>query len=284
MNIALITDEVSDDAVTAIELGTAWGIHDFELRGFYARRVPNYSPYQQALLRDALERHKGRVISISPGLFKIPFPCGARDRLPVPAIDKGFFLARKSAEAKVQYQLNELLPLAIEYARSMAVPRICVFSFQRGGSPAGAAPAEVISALRYASERAQAAGLELAVEPEADTWADTGARTAELVRQVGHPALGINWDPCNALLAGDSPYPQGYEALRPMVKHVHFKDIRYRQGGWDFAVRGALHWAEQIRALRADGYGGFISIETHMEPKVAACKEALEYVRELLAN
>lgn len=282
MNIALITDEVSDDAVTSIELGSDWGIRDFELRGYYGRRVPDFSPYQQERLEEALARYGGRVISISPGLFKIPYPCGPRDRLPIPAIDEGFFLARQKAEAEVHEHLTELLPTAIAYAVKMGAPRISVFSFHRGGRPAGAPPPGVVSALRQAAELAGEAGLELAIEPEADFWADTGERCAELVRLVDHPALGINWDPCNALLAGDSPFPQGYAALRSMVKHVHFKDIRYLPQGWEFATRGVLPWADQIAALKADGYAGYIALEPHLEPKVASCLQALEYLRALL--
>jgi sugar phosphate isomerase/epimerase len=282
MNIALVTDELSDDAQTAIELATDWGIRDFELRGFLGRRVPDFSPYQQERLEEALARHGGRIVSISPGLFKIPFPCGPRERLPVQVIDETFWQARKTAESQVRAHIDELLPAAIAYARRMGVPRVSVFSFHRGGRPAGPPPPELVSVLRRAAEAADAAGLELAIEPEADFWADTGARTAELVRLVGHPALGVNWDPCNSLLAGDIPFPRGYEALRSMVRHVHFKDIIYRKDGWDFATEGVLPWASQIAALKADGYQGFISLEPHMEPKVAACTRSLAYLRRLL--
>ena len=282
MRIALITDEVSDDAVTAIELGAEWGIRDFELRGFYGRRVPDFTPYQQERLEEALTRYGGRLISISPGLFKIPFPCGERERLPIPAIDEEFFLQRRASETLVQRHLNEFLPAAIAYALKMGVPRIGIFAFQRGDRPAGAPPEGVVSALRQAAETAAAAGLELAIEPEPGFWADTGERTAELVRLVDYPALGVNWDPCNALLAGDTPFPGGYRALRSLVKHVHFKDIRYLAAGWEFALDGVIPWGKQIEALEADGYKGFIAIEPHMEPKVASSRRAFERMRTML--
>jgi sugar phosphate isomerase/epimerase len=282
MKIALITDELSDDAVTAIELAADWGIHDIELRGYYASRVPDFSPYQEERLEEALVRYASRVISISPGLFKIPFPFGERERLPVSVIDEGSFRCRHEAEAQVEEHLARLLPASIAWALRMGVPRISVFSFHRGGRPAGSPPPGVISALRHAAELAGAAGLELAVEPEADFWADTGERTAELVRLVDHPAFGVNWDPCNALLAGDLPDLRGYDALRPMVRHVHFKDIRSRPEGREFAVEGILPWADQIAALKAAGYTGFIALEPHMEPKVESCRQALARLRTLV--
>src|SRR5690606_36742884 len=145
--------------------------------------------------------------------------------------------------------------------------------FDRGGVPAGPAPAGLIALLHQAAELAGAAGMELLIEGEAGFWADTGARTAAIVQAVDHPALGINWDPGNAYEAGDLPYPDGYEAVRPYVRHVHFKDVRrLEDGAYRYAVHGAIDWQRQIAALRADGYDGYISVETHMEPKVAAAR------------
>ncbi|MFW6097571.1 MAG: sugar phosphate isomerase/epimerase family protein, partial [Chloroflexota bacterium] len=120
---------------------------------------------------------------------------------------------------------------------------------------------------------------------EAGFWADTGARTAAIVQAVDHPALGINWDPGNAYEAGDRPFPNGYEAVRPYLRHVHFKDVyRLDDGSHHYAVNGDIDWEGQISALRADGYGGYISVETHMEPKVAAARDTVARLRRLLAN
>ena len=47
MKISIVTDEISSDIETAIELGTVWGIHDFELRDD-GSRVPNISAFELA--------------------------------------------------------------------------------------------------------------------------------------------------------------------------------------------------------------------------------------------
>ncbi|HEU4746298.1 MAG TPA: hypothetical protein VFS61_13720, partial [Anaerolineales bacterium] len=70
MKISIITDEVSADPETAIELGAEWGIHDFELRGFFTDRAPRFSAYQKQRLRDALDEFQARIVAIGPGLFK----------------------------------------------------------------------------------------------------------------------------------------------------------------------------------------------------------------------
>jgi hypothetical protein len=40
MKISIVTDEISSDVETAIELGLEWGVRDFELRGIGFRVCP----------------------------------------------------------------------------------------------------------------------------------------------------------------------------------------------------------------------------------------------------
>jgi sugar phosphate isomerase/epimerase len=126
-------------------------------------------------------------------------------------------------------------------------------------------------------------GIQLAIENEDGFWGDTGDRTASLVRAVGHPALGVNWDPGNAYCAGDEPFPAGYHAVRDLVRHVHFKDARRNADGTAaYVAKGEIDWAGQMRALAADGYDGFISVETHLRPKVGSARELLDRLRGLI--
>ena len=101
------------------------------------------------------------------------------------------------------------------------------------------------------------------------TYGDQSSRAVEIVHRVNHPAFGLNWDPGNAFAAGeDVPYPDGYDAVRDHVRHVHFKDARIDRatGRRTWALDGAIDWAGQIAALQRDGYEGYISVETHMRP------------------
>jgi sugar phosphate isomerase/epimerase len=140
----------------------------------------------------------------------------------------------------------------------------------------------VLEILARAAERAGSMGITLAVENEEGFWADTGERTAALVRAIGHPALGVNWDPGNAYCAGDEPYPTGYRAVRDLIRHVHFKDARRGiDGAADYVAEGEIDWEGQMRALAADGYGGFISVETHLRPKVGSARQLLDRLRRL---
>jgi sugar phosphate isomerase/epimerase len=276
MKISLVTDEISADPETAIELGVDWGVHDFELRGFGADRVPNFSAFEKQRIRELLEEFEARIVAISPGLFKIPYPGAKRERFPLRAFDAALYERWQAAQDVFKYHLEELLPASIAYAGEIGAPRIVIFSFERGAAPPEPAPDEVLEALHGAAQLAESAGLQLAIEVEEGFWADTGRRTAELVQAVDHPALGVNWDPGNAYVAGDDPYPAGYEAVRPFVAHVHFKDVRRTvDGDYRYVVDGDIDWAGQVAALHRDGYAGYISIESHMQPKVSSARALL---------
>ena len=283
MKLSIVTDEISADPETAIELGVEWGIKDFELRGFYADRVPNLSAYQTERLGDILAVHDARIIAISPGLFKIPYPLGGREQASLAWMDQAMFQTWQSWNDEVKYHRDELLPASIEFAQTLGVNLILIFGFHRGGHPAGPAPDEVSEVLYQAGEQAAAAGMQLVIEVEDEFWADTGQRTAAMVEAIGHPALGVNWDPGNAFMAGDTPYPDGYQAVRHLVKHVHFKDAEMDdRGNRQYVVHGQIDWAGQIKALASDGYEGYISIETHLRPKVQVARTELDLLRRLI--
>lgn len=284
MKISIVSDEISADFETAVELGVGWGVRDFELRGVGENRVPFLTGYQKQRVREVIAQYDVNVFALSPGLFKFPYVADERPYFPVSAIDAELFAGWKSARDRMAYHLEEMLPASIEYARELGISLILSFGFSRGGLPPGDPPEEVLTSLHEAAEMVGAAGMELAIEVEAGFWADTGQRTAAIINTINHPALTVNWDPGNAIEAGDMPYPNGYEAVRELVRHVHFKDATcLPDGHYQYAIEGDIDWAGQIEALRRDGYDGFISVETHMTPKVQSARAVLERLQSLLA-
>jgi sugar phosphate isomerase/epimerase len=283
MKISIVTDEISADPETAIELGVEWGIRDFELRGFYADRVPGLSAYQIERLGNILADYGARIIALSPGLFKIPYPLGRREEASLAWLDQGLFQRWRSLKDEVKYHHDELLPASLEFAKVLGVKLILTFGFHRGGHLAGPVPDEVLEILYSAAEQAAEADISLAVEVEDEFWADTGQHTARMMEAINHPALGVNWDPGNAFMAGDSPYPDGYQAVQPWVRHVHFKDAEVdSQGQRRYVQYGQIDWAGQIQALALAGYEGYISVETHLRPKVKVAREELTLLRRLI--
>jgi sugar phosphate isomerase/epimerase len=280
---AIVTDELSGDPVTAFELGLEWGVSHFELRGVFDARVPRLPPHLRRRLVRAVREFGVTVTALSPGLFKCPFPDDAPASSNLGWMDKGHFESWDECRATVDDHLRHLLPESIELAAELGARSLIAFGFSRSGRPAGPSPAGVAEMLAQAAEIAANAGIALLVETEEGFWADTGARSAALVERVGHPSLGINWDPANALIEGDVPFPDGYGAVRRHVRNVHFKDARrYPDGSWELLAKGDVDWRGQIAALKADGYSGPVAIEPHLAPSVASTRHALDRLRSLI--
>jgi sugar phosphate isomerase/epimerase len=283
LKISLVTDELSADPETALELATSWGIRAFELRGYFAERVPQLTNYQNHNLRRILEDYGAHIVALSPGLFKMPYPPGAPESWSFTSLDAGAFVGWESAHQLVQRHVTEILPQTLNLANALGARTVVIFGFHRGGAAPAEAPPAVIDTLHMAAESAARAGITLALETEEGYWADTGERTARIIKQVNHPALRVNWDPGNAFCAGDTPFPVGYGPLRGLIHHVHFKDARrLADGSVEFVTLGEIDWRGQIQALISDGYDGYISIETHLRPKIASARASFERLQNLI--
>ena len=89
----------------------------------------------------------------------------------------------------------------------------------------------------------------------------------------------------NAFIGGeDRPFPDGFELARPYIRHVHFKDghIDPVSGQRAWVVDGSIDWAGALTCLKQDGFDGYISVETHVRPKVASTLRCLERLRRLV--
>ena len=284
MQIAIVTDEMSADPETAFELGLEEGVRHFELRGVHSDRVPRISAHAEARLLRAIRDFGVEITAVSPGLFKIPFPAGEPERSNLGWMDAAFFRRFEDGRAALRDHMDRLLPETIDFATKVGARFIVAFSFHRAGAPGGPAPAEAIDCLGAAADRVRASGLTLLVETEEGFFADTGARSAALVEAIGAGRIAINWDPANSFCEGDVPFPDGYAALRHLVRNVHFKDARrLADGRTAFVAEGAVDWPGQIGALVRDRYDGFIAIEPHLERPVKAVRDSLRRLRALIA-
>jgi sugar phosphate isomerase/epimerase len=207
---------------------------------------------------------------VSPGLFKSPAPAGPG------ALARG---------------IREALPRALDAARDFGCHRILLFVPDRpaGHSLAEPAPGWLREGLREAAELAAAAGLRLCLENEPGTWADTGTATRHLLAAVDHPHLRANWDPANALCAGETRVVTGgYRAIRPWVDHIHVKDAPRPDPDGTFRFvplgQGEVPWDAQLAGLAAENYQGFLTIETHCEPLATNTPSSLRELRRLLAG
>jgi len=269
MKVAILSDEISTDFETAVELGISWGLRAFELRRLGSGRVPRVASSEIEQV-DRLRRGHGLCITgLSTGLFKIP-----------------------ADHPEVEQRLAEDLPRACEIAHPLGTDVINDFGFrkppeqggERGEVAAKECPPRVIDLLGRAVDTVARCGCRFFLENEHVCWPDTGAATARIVRALGRPNLFVNWDPTNAAHPGEVPFPDGYHAVRGLIAHVHVKDFDPLQGGRIVPPgQGAVNWPAQLRALLADNYRGWLVIETHMRPRVESSRRCVQALREMLA-
>ena len=154
---------------------------------------------------------------------------------------------------------------ALATARRLGAPFIRIFSFfLRSDQPPEQYRDEVIRRMAALAEKAEPTGIVLLHENEKDIYGDVPARVLDIVESVGSPALRLAWDPANYVQVGVTPFTEGYAKLRPYTDYVQIKDAVLATGDVVPAGEGDGQVRETVRALAADGFDGFFSMEPHL--------------------
>lgn len=154
---------------------------------------------------------------------------------------------------------------AFAIAHKMNARIVRVFSYWRTVDPEKCF-AGVCEALHALADKAAKADLIIGLENEHACNIGTAAESARVLAAIQHPNLKLVWDPANALVGGENPFPHGYSLLpKDRIVHVHAKDCHMDGHKPIWGPLGARHvdWKGQIAALLADGYQGYLSLETH---------------------
>jgi sugar phosphate isomerase/epimerase len=192
-------------------------------------------------------------------------------------LSPGLFIRDEAATAAAERALSDRLPRSLDLAHELGAEIMIIFSFRQ---TAGVPEAWVVQHLRTVAEAAAGSGLTLVIEPLAGTYADSGAALSRMVRAVDHPDLRVNWDPGNVARAGYRAFPDEYAHVRDLLRYVHLKNYASASGQWTVFDQGDIDLPAQLQALRADGYDGYLCIETHTRynrdggglPPIAASK------------
>jgi sugar phosphate isomerase/epimerase len=161
---------------------------------------------------------------------------------------------------------------ALRAADAFGAPLVRVFAV---GAPAAdeadfrARLPTVLAWLREPVERAARAGFVLGLENEYTTLAGACWQVREIVDAAGSAALRVCWDVASGWYMGE-PIVEGYARVRGLVCDVHVRDAERdsgdpaRHGPVARLGDGHVDYAGVIRRLRADGYAGTLTLETHL--------------------
>jgi L-ribulose-5-phosphate 3-epimerase len=255
--IAAITDEFSPDLATALDAMKPIGMTGAELRIIGGKNIMDLTPDELRQAKDLLDSKGFEVISIASPLLKCVLP-------DAPEIDTRFqqdvFAAKLTFED--QPRLNEH---AFKVAQFFGARIIRVFSYWRTVEPDRCFD-PITRALERLCADAARENVIIGLENEHACNVGTALEAGRVLRSVCHPNLALVWDPANALVAGENPFPHGYDLLpKDRIAHVHAKDC-HMEGHtpiWGPLGTRSVDWKGQISALIRDGYSGWLSLETH---------------------
>lgn len=256
--IAAITDEfATDDLEVALRAMEEIGMTGAELRVVDGRNIIELSDEEIARARAQVEAHGMRVLSIASPLLKCVLPGG-------PPLDERFQQDVFGSAYTFEDQ-PRLTRRALDIAEQAGAPLIRVFSYWRTIDPQHEYD-RIAAALRDLADQALERGLVIGLENEHACNVGTGAEAARMLAAVDHPALKLIWDPANAFILGETPYPSGYARLpADRIVHVHAKDcvMAGLKPAWGPLGEMDVDWKGQVAALVRDGYQGAVSLETH---------------------
>jgi sugar phosphate isomerase/epimerase len=233
-------DEISPDLDVQCRVLTDLGIRYVEFRSAWNTNVLDLDDDAVATVRDTLAAAGIGVSSIGSPIGKV----GVHD-------DFDAHLVR--------------MRRAVHVAEALEAPYIRIFSFF---VPEGDDPAvhrdEVLRRMSALADEARGHDVVLLHENEKAIYGDTPQRCLDLVESVGAPNLRLAWDPANFVQVGVKPFSEGYAALRPYVEYLQVKDARLADGTVVPSGEGDGEVEQTVRALAADGYDGFCSMEPHL--------------------
>lgn len=254
MKLSFITDEATQSFEEAVAFARRLGLSGLELRSVEDQPIDRIPRETLRAWRKRLDGEGLAVPCLSGSFFK----CGFRED-EGPELEK---LARLCAAAET---------LDCRLIRGFAF-----FRPEEGMLP----PQALAPRLERLGEMLRSRGLRLLLEADPSVNTTNHAALASLLELLDPAAFGAIYDPGNDLYdpLGEIPYPNGYEAIRPYLAHVHVKDAVYGAGGGPVCVapgEGLVGWGAVLRRLRADGYSGWLSLETHYRKRAVLTEEQM---------
>lgn len=279
VRLSVITDEISMEFEYALDVMLEYGCQGAELRSLWGTNISDLSEEQMKRAKAALDARGMEVSCIASPLLK----CDLYGET-----GEATGNTHQATTRNMDEQLA-LLDRCIKAAKFFGTPYIRIFAFWKRSELTDNIEADIIRALKEPARIAEAAGVVLGLENEHACFLGTGAQIARVIKAVGSPALKAVWDPGNAFAAHELPYPDGYEACKADIVHVHVKDAATEGDGAKF-VRigdGQIDFPGQLKALKDDGYAGYISLETHWKPGGVAedgSRQCLASLNDLFAD
>ena len=258
--LGTITDGISRDFEYALDTMVATGLEYVELQYLWEKQVGD--------LTDAdIERVRGLIAARN-----LKVSCISHHNLSALPVDT-------AVVAPAYREHITTLQRCINVAQALGTNLVRIFSFRKEMVLFGAEPvisegawATLMNRLEEPLQIADAAGITLVMETAISGNVTSALLARKLIDALDVPHLKVLWDPCSSLYCTEVPYPDGYEAIREHIAHVHLKDgvVNLPAATFDFCAmrQGQMdpYYNDIVDALKRDGYEGAISLESVYTP------------------
>lgn len=243
MKLGVITDEVSQDIGEAVRFAREFGLDGVELRSVEDHSIDEITP-------ERLKEIAGRIHDSG---------------LSVCNLSSSFYKCSLDSEADAAQNIEKLKRL-LEAAHLLGCGTIRGFSFFDTGDFDGRFD-DICEKFTVPGELIRKEGVRLLLEADPSVFTTNCARLARLLSALDDPVFGAIYDPGNDIYDpnGEQPFPDGFNAVRPFIRHVHIKDACL-QDGRPHSVRvgtGSVPYPQILNALSETGYEGYLVLETH---------------------
>lgn len=282
-NLGVITDQVDLDLSRVLSSF----YHKYELRWAEIRYLKLhgktryvYSDATAAELKETKRQLDDVGVKLSvldSAIFKIALP-GTR-----PVGESPAYVG--PAQGDFSRQMEDL-KRAADGAHALGTQKIRIFTFRRVAQPSSIFN-RVVDELDKAISIAKQHDVKLLVENEYDCNVGTGEEIAKLFKAIPDRQLMHNWDPCNAYMMGDQPFPAVWDQLdHSRISHIHLKDAAGKE--WKPIGKGGINFTGQFRALKNLDYSGTLSLETryrdNAEDQYASSVESMDGLVRILKS
>lgn len=259
MRLSVITDEISMDLAHALSVMKEYGCTGAEIRSLWGTNIGDLTDEQTDEALKLLDQAGFETVCLASPLYKCELP-----GLGTKTTGNTHQATERTADEQM-----ELLKRLHKRANQFGTKFIRVFAYWRrdplNPEIEDAIAAGMADGIKYCEDN----DLVMLLENEHACYFGTGVECGAFLARINSPALRGVWDPGNAFFAGEQAFPVGYEAMKPYIEHVHIKDAELLASGkYRFIVvgEGEIDYKGHFAALKADGYKGYLSMETHYKP------------------
>ena len=263
--LGVITDGISREFEQALTVMNEFGVTQAELQFLWDKEVGDLTDAQLDRTQQLVAAHGVEVSCVSRHVFG------------------GLPLADLRPSSPVYQEHLAALGRCIDMAGALDCPLVRIMSFRKEMILFGRDGAEQWVVARGAWDKLRelaTPAVQLAEEREITLVVETGNNAMitsawlgrKLIDEIDSDRLKLLWDPANSLYCAETPFPDGYEALRGALGHIHLKDVTVdipratvackQMGTGDMGP----YLTRIAAALKADGYAGSVSLESVYRP------------------